>query len=139
MTRTLSLQTSPHYVELIDGLLRAACAACKSPPLILHFPLITAHMLTISPTVDVEDLRKLSKTLSNMATEKQKLKVYSTCFQFVHPTSQPYSPPLLPQAPKAKKKVKASLGVGKAAKKADIHHDYHDYDDDLGGEYDDFM
>lgn len=109
----------------------------------LHLSFCISHlsllMLTISPTVDVEDLRKLSKTLSNMATEKQKLKVYSTCFQFVHPTSQPYSPPLLPQAPKAKKKVKASLGVGKAAKKADIHHDYHDYDDDLGGEYDDFM
>ena len=70
-----------------------------------------------------------------MATEKQKLKVYCTCFQFVHATSQPHSPPLLPQAPKAKKKVKASLGVGKAAKKADIH----DYEDDLGGEYDDFM
>ena len=52
----------------------------------------------------------------------------------MQPTSQPHSP-LLPQAPKAKKKVKASLGVGKAAKKADIH----DYEDDLGGEYDDFM
>ena len=44
-------------------------------------------------------------------------------------------PPFLPQAPKAKKKVKASLGVGKAAKKVD----YQDYENDLGGEYDDFM
>ena len=45
-------------------------------------------------------------------------------------------PPFLPQAPKAKKKVKASLGMGKAAKKV---VDYQDYENDLGGEYDDFM
>lgn len=45
-------------------------------------------------------------------------------------------PAFLLQAPKAKKKVKASLGVGKAAKKV---VDYQDYENDLGGEFDDFM
>ena len=49
----------------------------------------------------------------------------------------PPPPPPILQAPKTvKKKVKASLGVGKAAKKADFQHDY---DNDLGGEFDDFM
>jgi len=66
--------------------------------------------------LDVEDLRRMSKMLSSMATEKQKLKAPKT----------------------TKKKVKASLGVGKAAKKADFQH-ISDYDNDLGGEFDDFM
>lgn len=40
------------------------------------------------------------------------------------------------QAPKAKKKAKATLGVGKASKRA---VDLADLDNDLGAEFDDFM
>ena len=78
------------------------------------------------------------------------------CSEFIHATAAPVSllpfsllpfsllpfslsllpPAFLLQAPKAKKKVKASLGVGKAAKKV---VDYQDYENDLGGEFDDFM
>ena len=95
-----------------------------------------------------------------MATEKQKLKVLSCALNSSMqlqprslsspslPSLSPsplfslaFLPSLLPpafllQAPKAKKKVKASLGVGKAAKKV---VDYQDYENDLGGEFDDFM
>ena len=89
--------------------------------------------------MDVEDLRKLSQTLSSMAVEKQKaLKVgylppSTTCCLIMA------VPPLLPQPAKHKKKgAKASLGsVGKLSKKVDPLGDYQD--EDLGAEFDDFM
>ena len=87
------LELSPHNVGFLDNLLRELCVS-----------------------LDVEDLRRLSSTLTHMGNEKQK-SIKST---------------------KQKKKTKATLGsVGKAAKKVDINNI--DTFDDLGGEFGDFM
>ncbi|XP_003388825.1 PREDICTED: eukaryotic translation initiation factor 3 subunit J-A-like [Amphimedon queenslandica] len=91
-TRLLLLAGSPHYVGFMDNLLRSCCAG-----------------------LDSEDLRKLSGTLSLMATEKSKA-VKST---------------------KTKKKggAKGTIATGKASKKADLsafgeYDEHDDYDDD---------
>ena len=76
--RLQPLELSPHYVGFLDNLLRGLCVS-----------------------LDVEDLRRLSSTLTHMGNEKQK-SIKST---------------------KQKKKTKATLGsVGKAAKKLSLIH-----------------
>ena len=88
-----TLETSPHFVRFLEDLMRR-----------------------VGAPMDVEDLRRLSNTISLMAIEKQKAK----------------------QAKKPKK-PKASLG-GKAAKKADLTAgDFDDYGvGGVEGEADDF-
>eukprot|EP00731_Ephydatia_muelleri_P016596 Em0009g1020a len=91
-----TLETSPHFVRFLEDLMRR-----------------------VGAPMDVEDLRRLSNTISTMATEKQKAK----------------------QVKKAKK-PKAGLG-GKAAKRADLTAgDFDDYGGagvEGGGDDFDFM
>lgn len=84
-------ECSPFYVQCLEDILLQSCT-----------------------TLDPEDLRKLSTTLSALATEKQKAAKTAT---------------------KAKSKKGKSIAVGKSARRMDMDQ----YDDYLGDEFDDFM
>lgn len=84
-------ECSPFYVQCLEDIILQSCTS-----------------------LDPEDLRKLSTTLSALATEKQKAAKTAT---------------------KAKSKKGKSIAVGKSARRMDLDQ----YDDYLGDEFDDFM
>ena len=75
---SVCLQTSPHYVKLMEKLIISTCKDCKfTISIIIMYNIDYNHCNNYYPlyTVDIEDLRHLSTTLSTMASEKQKAKV----------------------------------------------------------------
>ena len=74
---SIYLQTSPHYVKLMEKLIISTCKDCKFISIYMYnidHPLYYLYFDFLY-TVDIEDLRHLSTTLSTMASEKQKAKV----------------------------------------------------------------